>query len=103
MQNLTLCLLRTVVGVTNTFEKFIEHEDFETYLDEKENRLRHRILPNAKPTWDGVDIPQAQKFLNDSGLETFLAEYQNEFEHLKTEKVVHEILGRSACYHLVAV
>ena len=37
-----------------------------------------------------MDTAQAQKFLNDSGLETFLAEYQNQFEPLKTEKVFHE-------------
>ncbi|GEM_PF-3937724 len=76
---------RTTIGVTNTFVNF----DYETYFDEKENRTRHRILPSSVPTWAGVDIAQAQKFLNDSGLDTFNAEYQNEFGHLKQGKVIH--------------
>ncbi len=77
---------RTTVGVQNTFT----HLEYETYLDETDGRVRHRILPESVPSWSGVDLPQAQKFLNDSGLETFLAEYQNEFEHLRTGRVFHE-------------
>lgn len=81
---------RTVIGVTNTFKEFREGIEYQTYFDEADGRVKHKILPAAEPTWAGVDIPQAQKFLNDSGLETFLAEYQNSFKHLQTEKVFHE-------------
>lgn len=81
---------RTTIGVSNAFEEFEEYKHYESYVDEKENRIRWRILPAAVPTWRGVDVPDAQKFLDDSSIETFLAEYQNNFEHLKTEKVVHE-------------
>lgn len=81
---------RTTIGVSNTFVKFEEYEEYETYIDEKENRVRWRILPSAIPTWAGVSIPDAQKFLDDSSIETFIAEYMNNFEHLKTEKVFHE-------------
>ena len=80
---------RTVVGVTNTFEKFIENEDYVSYLGE-DGRVRWRILQTAVPTWSGVDLASAQKFLNDAGLFTFLAEYQNQFDHEKTEKVFFE-------------
>lgn len=80
---------RTVIGVTNTFKKFVEGEDYVSYLDDK-GKIRYRILPTAEPTWEGVDIAQAQKFLNDSGIDTFLAEYQNQFEHQKTTHVFHE-------------
>lgn len=81
---------RTVIGVSNTFENFEENTDYVTEFDEVSGRIKHVILPTARPTWDGVDIAQAQKFLNDSGMETFLAEYQNSFQHLKSEKVYHE-------------
>lgn len=77
---------RTTIGVTNTFSYF----NFESYTDERDGRLKHRILPDSVPTWAGVDIAQAQKFLNDAGLETFLAEYQNEFEHLRHGRVIPE-------------
>lgn len=76
---------RTTVGATPTFSKF----DYETYTAE-DGRTRHRILPTSIPTWQGVDIAQAQKFLNDSGLETFYAEYQNEFDRQKTGLVIKE-------------
>jgi hypothetical protein len=81
---------RTTIGVTNTFVKFEEGKEYQTYFDEADGRIKHRILPTARPTWAGVDMSQAQKFLNDSGLPTFLSEYMNQFEHLKTEKVFHE-------------
>ena len=77
---------RTTIGVTNTFSYF----NYESYTDEADGRLKHRILPDSIPTWAGVDISQAQKFLNDVGLETFLAEYQNEFEHLRNGRVIPE-------------
>jgi hypothetical protein len=81
---------RTTIGVSNTFEAFREGIEYETYFDEADNRIKHRILPAAKPTWAGVSRAAAQKFLHDSGLETFLAEYQNSFEHMKTGKVFSE-------------
>lgn len=81
---------RTTIGVSNTFIKF----EYQTYLDETDGRIRHKILPTSISSWSGVDIAAAQKFLNDSGLETFLAEYQNQFDHLKTGKVFHEFNER---------
>lgn len=81
---------RTVIGVSNTFEAFREGVEYKTFMDPEDNRIKHIILPTAKPMWSGVNIAQAQKFLHDSGLESFLAEYMNSFEHLKTDKVYHE-------------
>ena len=77
---------RTTMGPTKTFIYF----EYETYTDDADGRLRYRILPASVPSWKGVDIARAQKFLNDSGPETFLAEYQNEFEHLKKGRVIPE-------------
>ncbi len=74
---------RTTVGPTSTFSQF----EFEPYTRD-DGRMGWRILPTSAPTWPGVDISRAQKFLNDSGLETFLAEYQNQFEHLKQGRVL---------------
>jgi hypothetical protein len=81
---------RTTIGVSNTFVYFRQDIEYQTYLDENDGRVKHKILDTAIATWAGVDIAQAQKFLNDSGLETFIAEYQNSFAHLRTEKVFHE-------------
>jgi hypothetical protein len=81
---------RVTIGVSNTFDIFEEGVHYRTYIDPIDGRVRHRILPSAKPTWAGVNIAQAQKFLNDSGLETFLAEYMNSFEHMKQGLVFHE-------------
>ena len=78
---------RTLIGVTNTFEHFRVGVEYVTYMDEADGRVRHKILPAAKPTWAGVRISDAQKFLNDVGLDTFLAEYMNSFAHLRTGKV----------------
>jgi hypothetical protein len=75
---------RTTIGPTSTFIHF-EHE---SYLDELEGRQKHRILPTSIPSWKGVSIPKAQKFLSDSGLETFFAEYQNEFEMAREGRVL---------------
>lgn len=80
---------RTTIGVSNTFEAFREGIEYRTFMDETDNRVKHVILPAAKPTWSGVSIAQAQKFLYDSGLDTFLAEYMNSFEHTRTERVFH--------------
>lgn len=80
---------RTVIGVTNTFKAFEEGAHYTSSLDES-GRIRYKILPTAEPTWDGVDIAQAQKFLNDSGLDTFLSEYMNRFDHRQQERVFHE-------------
>lgn len=77
---------RTTIGATKTFTYF----EYETYTEEESGRLRYRILNSSIPSWQGVDIARAQKFLNDSGLETFLAEYQNEFEHLRHGRVIPE-------------
>jgi hypothetical protein len=78
---------RTPIGVTNTFVRFEEGKDYETYFAD-DGRTRHRILATAVTTWSGVDIKAAQKFLNDSGLAVFLSEYQNQFEHLKEGRVL---------------
>jgi hypothetical protein len=78
---------RTEIGVSNTFVHFRLNHEYITYMDPDDGRVRHKILPTAVPTWAGVRISDAQKFLNDSGLETFLAEYMNSFAHLKNEKV----------------
>lgn len=78
---------RTIIGVTNTFETFRLNHEYVTVLDQVDGRVKHKILPSAVPTWAGVRISDAQKFLNDSGLETFLAEYMNSFAHMKNEKV----------------
>jgi hypothetical protein len=74
---------RTVIGPTPAFT----HLDIESRIDET-GKLRHVILPTSTPSWSGLDIRRAQTFLNNSGLETFRAEYQNEFDQFRSGKVI---------------
>ena len=76
---------RTVIGVTNAFT----HLDIESHLDAT-GKLRHVIQDTSIPSWAGFNVQRAQKFLDNSGLNTFLAEYQNEFEQFKAGKVIPE-------------
>jgi hypothetical protein len=76
---------RTVIGVTKAFTTL----DVESIFDSS-NRIKHTILPTSKPSWQGFDIKKAQKFLNASGLDTFMAEYQNELSRKKAGKVIPE-------------
>lgn len=76
---------RKIIGPTPAFR----HMDIDSHIDDT-GKLRHVILPSSVPSWAGLDIKRAQKFLNDSGLETFKAEYQNEFDQFKAGRVIPE-------------
>lgn len=75
---------RHTIGITKTFSKF----EYESRLDLEDGKTKHYILPESIPTWTGVNIQQAQKFLHDSGLQTFMAEYQNDFTMLRQGRVL---------------
>lgn len=74
---------KTVFGVTNAFEPLF----IDSQVDEV-GKLRHTITGDSVPTWKGLDVKRAQAFLNRSGLETFLAEYQNEFDQYRAGRVI---------------
>lgn len=76
---------RTVIGVTKAFTEL----NVESNFDES-GRIKHVIQDDSIPSWAGFDIKKAQKFLNASGLDTFLAEYQNELNRQKAGKVIPE-------------
>ena len=76
---------RTVVGVTKAFLQLDVQSDFD-----ETGRVKHTIAQTSIPSWQGFDIKKAQKFLNASGLDTFLAEYQNELSRQKAGKVIPE-------------
>jgi hypothetical protein len=76
---------RTVIGVTKAFHTLNVDSNFDD-----SQRIKHVILPTSVPSWSGFDIKKAQKFLNASGLDTFLAEYQNELNRQKAGKVIPE-------------
>lgn len=74
---------RTVIGVSNAFSVL----KIDSSIDEK-GKMRHTIQDDSVPSWSGFNIHGAQRFLSDSGLQTFLAEYQNEFDQFKAGKVI---------------
>lgn len=76
---------RTVIGVTKAFTTLNVTSDFD-----ESGRIKHVIQPDSVTSWAGFDIKKAQKFLNASGLDTFMAEYQNELNRQKSGKVIPE-------------
>jgi hypothetical protein len=76
---------RKVIGPTPAFN----HLEISSDIDDT-GKLRHIIEPSSLPSWSGLDIRRAQKFLNDSGLDTFKAEYQNEFDQFRSGRVIPE-------------
>lgn len=74
---------RTVIGPSSAFTTL----DIESVVDET-GKMRHTILPTSVASWNGLNIQRAQKFLNNSGLQMFRSEYQNEFDQFKAGKVI---------------
>ena len=76
---------RTVIGPVSAFA--------ELHIDSKydeEGKLRHTILDSSVPSWSGLNIVAAQHFLNGSGLDAFMSEYQNDFDRHRSGKVIPE-------------
>lgn len=48
------------------------------------------IIVAGEPTWEHLDIKACQRFLNDSGRERFLAEYQHDFHAIEQGRVIPE-------------
>lgn len=76
---------RTVIGVANAFVNL----DIDSEIDEM-GKMRHKIRETSEPSWAGFSVVRAQKFLDNSGLSTFLAEYQNQFNQFNSGKVIPE-------------
>jgi hypothetical protein len=81
---------RVEIGPASAFTQL----DIQSDVDET-GKVRHVILPTSVPSWAGLNVQRAQKFLNNSGLETFKAEYQNEFDQFKSGKVISHFNERS--------
>lgn len=76
---------RTTIGPVNTFD----HLAIESYMDDN-GKLRHKILPESKPSWSAVSIPKAQSILDLIGLDAFMAECQNDFSRSQSGRVIPE-------------
>ena len=76
---------RTIIGPTPAFT----HLDIKSEIDDT-GALRHVIQPSSIPSWAGLSIERAQKFLDNSGIQTFYAEYQNEFDQFRSGRVIPE-------------
>jgi len=44
----------------------------------------------GRPTWPGIDMQEVQRFLDDSGRDLFLAEYQHDFSGVDQKRVIPE-------------
>lgn len=93
---------RSIIGgeaggeVVNAFTRL----DIDSKLRE-DGRIKHTIQPTSLPTWKGLDIAEAQRFLDDMGLAQFLAEYQNDFSQYRRKHVflfdeARHVIPRSA-------
>jgi hypothetical protein len=74
---------RTIIGVANAFTEL----EIESKIDDT-GKMRHVIQEGSKPSWSGFNVLRAQKFLDNSGLATFYAEYQNRFDQFKSGRVI---------------
>jgi hypothetical protein len=48
------------------------------------------VITKGVPTWPDMDLDACQKFLDDSGRESFLAEYQHDFSAIEERRVIGE-------------
>ena len=48
------------------------------------------VIVAGNPTWADMDLSACQKFLDDSGREAFLAEYQHDFSEIEQGRVIAE-------------
>jgi hypothetical protein len=48
------------------------------------------VITAGVPTWKDIDLAACQKFLDDSGRESFLAEYQHDFSAIEERRVISE-------------
>jgi hypothetical protein len=63
--------------------------DLQVEFKQTEHGPRHMIV-GGKPTWPDMDLEAVQKFLDDSGLEAFMAEYQHDFSAFEQGRVIPE-------------
>lgn len=77
---------RVVFGPMPAFTEL----NIETAVDPASGQVRHLISPDSVPSWDGLNVRQAQTFLHNSGLEIFKAEYQNDFSAQRSGYVIPE-------------
>lgn len=47
-------------------------------------------IKRGSPTWPGIDMREVQRFLDDSGKDLFLAEYQHDFSAIQQRLVISE-------------
>lgn len=68
---------------------FPAFEGLEIELRQTDDGPRNIIVDGA-PTWKDIDLAACQKFLDDSGLESFYAEYQHDFSKSEQGRVIPE-------------
>lgn len=55
-----------------------------------EKQGERNVIISGTPTWPDIDMVAVQKFLDDSGLDAFLAEYQHDFAASEQGRVIPE-------------
>jgi hypothetical protein len=64
-------------------------KDLQVEFQQTVHGPRH-IIVGGTPTWPDMDLEAVQKFLDDSGLEAFQAEYQHDFSAFEQGRVIPE-------------
>lgn len=68
---------------------FPAFKDLEIELRQTDDGPRN-LITAGEPTWPDMDLAACQKFLDDSGREAFLAEYQHDFSASEQGRVIPE-------------
>lgn len=84
VQNKTSVLSRRIISGPHPAFKDLELEFRQTPKGPR------YFIVGGTPTWDDMDLAACQKFLDDSGRESFLAEYQHDFSAIEQGRVVPE-------------
>jgi len=83
---------------TSILTKRLISGPYPAFLDLEKEAIRLRQTDNGpeyyidggRPAWPGIDLEECEKFLNDSGPESFLAEYQHDFSAIEEGRVLPE-------------
>jgi hypothetical protein len=79
----------TVLGRRRVSGPYPAFKDLEIELRQTDDGPRNVIIAGS-PTWPDIDKDACQKFLDDSGREAFLAEYQHDFSAIEQGRVLPE-------------
>lgn len=95
----SLLAVRRVIGI-NGDQPVPAFTDIEIEFQQTEHGPRH-IIVGGSPTWPDMDMKKCQVFLDRSGIEAFMSEYQHDLTIAQEERVLPEYDDRVLRRHVI--